>query len=810
VSYAYVYDKNCRDFDNFGLVGALLAYDGVFKEVANGMSEISFKHPLDEHGRYTALEVGNLISVSVPVRTTPEIRDGEIVTTVEKWSVSATATRAQRTIYRYASGGGALRVLPVGLTLTVVGKYAEDGLYKVKSAYGSGWMYPEGLKFEQEQVIADNSQSIESVEPAWTIKPQIFRIYSVEKEIDHVNVAARHISYDLLYNLTTYKNIVACSCRDALNGIMGGCIAPHDFSAYTNMVNTRTYVDWTRVNPISALLDPETGLTALYGAALVRDNWDLYILHDPGLNRGVTVEYGKNMTGIKYSEDYEGIVTRIVPVGETQDGEPLLLYGETPWIDSPRIGDYPIIYAQELKCEDCKIDAESGVTAAIAWARMTEQAQAVFDGGGDLPSVGMSVDFINLGDTEEYKQYKNLERLFLWDYATERHGRQNIDVTARVVAIEWDFTIDRMIKMELGSVGKTLANSGITTWQIPDGFSGSKIANQTVGNAALKDAIIAARHLQADSINTKALQAESVTAEKLAAGAITADKIDTGTLNAAALNAVTAKVESLTASDIETDRLAAALAAFTVITAGTAEFDRATIQHLVAQALNLSFGTADEVFIENLRVAYGQMVQATIGNLVIKASDGKYYRIDVTSGGNVTATPVSVSEDEIDAGQTDDGRVIVETNITAESLNTSNLLATYALINRIDAARIDVDELFAREAFIAKLTTSAIYNDTSLQMVIGKYGDLSKWFNFDDEDGFTITKPAWTDKDGVYHAESIWKFRATETGIQIIRTDMPGEPILSAERERVNTPSLQIGDMLCKKTATGGWVWTDA
>lgn len=806
----YVYDKDCRAFDNFGLVGALAATECRFKEDANGMSEITLKHPLDAFGRYTALEVNNKLIASVPVRTTPQIQDGSIVTAVEKWSVSATATRAQQTLYRYSSGGGALRVLPAGLELTVVGKLTEDGMYCVKSMYGSGWMYREGLKFEYSQTIEDNSQSIESVEPAWTIKPQIFRIYKVEKNIDSVTVSARHITYDLLYNLTTYKNIVACSCREALAGIMDNCIAPHDFTAYTNLDSQRTYIDWTRINPISALLDPENGLTTLYNAALVRDNWELYVLHDPGLNRGVTVEYGKNMTGIKYSESFESVVTRVVPVGETQDGEPLLLYGDTPWVDSPRIRDYPIIYTQELKCEDCKIDAESGVTAAIAWTRMLEQAQAVFDEGGDLPQVEISVDFINLGDAEEYKQYKNLERLFLWDYVLIRHKLQNIDVTARVVSVEWDCILDQMTKMEVGSVGKTLANSGITTWQIPDGFSGSKIAAQTVGNAALKDSIIAARHMQAESINTKALQAESVTAEKLAAGAITADKIDTETLNAASINAVTAKIESLTASDITTDRLAAALAAFTVITAGTAEFDRATVQHLVAQALNLSFGTADDVFIENLRVAYGQMAQATIGNLCIKASDGKYYRIDVTSGGNVTAMPVSVSEGEINAGQTDDGRVILETDITAESLNTSNLLATYALINRIDAARIDVDELFAREAFITQLTTSVIYNDTSLQMVIGKYGDLTRWFNFDDEDGFTIRKPAWTDKDGVEHPESIWKFRATETGIQIIRTDMPGEPILSAERERVSTPSIQMGDLLCKRTATGGWVWTDA
>ena len=715
----YVYDRNCEDFANFGLVGALTPLSCRFREEANGMSEITLKHPLDAFGKYTALEVNNLLMMDVPVRTTPEIEDGSIVTAVEKWTVrpANTVTKAQRTLYKKKSGSSKIKVLPSGTEVTVVNK-RDEGRYKVKCRYGTGYISPEGIEFVLAETIADNSQSIESIEPAWTVKPQVFRIYSVEKNIDGVTVYARHISYDLLYNLTTYKNTGETDCKTALDAILNNCVAPHDFEGFTNLNNVRTGIDWTRRNPISALLDPENGLATLYNAALVRDNWELYILHDPGLNRGVSVEYGKNMTGIKYTESFESVVTRIIPVGETKDGDPLLLAGDTPWVDSPRINDYPIVYAQELQCENCKV-GDNGVTTAIARARMAEQAQDVFDNGGDLPQVELSVEFINLGDTDEYKQFKALERLFLWDYVLVRHKKQNIDVTARIVSIEWDVILERMVCMEVGTVGKTLANSGITTWQVPTGFSGSKIASQSVGNAALKSDIISARHLQSDSVSTGALQAGIVTTEKLAAESITADKVKANALDTIILSAVTGKIENLTASDIATDRLAAALAAFTVITAGTAEFDRATVGHLVSKALNLEFGTADEVFIKNLRVAYAQMVQATIGNLVIQAADGNYYQIDVNASGSVTATPVTVSEGEIEAGQTTGGRVILATNITADSLNTSNLLATYALINQIDAARIDVGQLFAREAFISLLTTSQIIGGKSLTIIAG-------------------------------------------------------------------------------------------
>ena len=222
------------------------------------------------------------------------------------------------------------------------------------------------------------------------------------------------------------------------------------------------------------------------------------------------------------------------------------------------------------------------------------------------------------------------------------------------------------------------------------------------------------------AVNGGLLSAGSVTTDKLAAGSVTAEKLAASVIETEVMDAVSARIEKLTSADIETDRLAAALAAFMVISAGSASFDRATVGHLVSEALNLEFGVGGQVFIKNLAVAYAQMVGATIGKLCIQASDGGYYLIDVDAQGNVTAAPASVSEGEIAAGMTDGGRVILGTNVTAESLNTSNLLATYALVNRIDAARIDVDEIFARAAFIDRLATSEIVAGKSLTVIAGE------------------------------------------------------------------------------------------
>lgn len=755
MSDIYVYSATCNDFTNFGLVGALTPTSCVFEEVANGMSEITLEHPIDPLGRYTQLATNNILMVEVPVRTTPEINGNTIVTSVEKWTVKNPASKALRTIYkkREAKKDVKIKVLPEGASVTVVSNNTDYARVKVKCKYGTGWIDREGL---ENKVILEpfhnNSQAIESVEPAWTVKPQLFRIYSIEKTLAGVCVMARHISYDLLYNLTTFVNTKSTTCAAALAGIMNKCVSDHDFEAYTNLVTARTGVNWTRTNPIDAILNPDNGLTTRYGASLVRDNWELYVLHDPGLNRGVTIEYGKNMTGITYTESFDSTVTRIIPVGETKSGKPLLL--PEVYVDDPNTIDdvygnkikimdtYPVIYTQELICEDCKVGDDTD-DKTDTYNKMRDQANALFAAGCDLPTVEMSVEFVNLGDTAEYAQFKDLERLFLWDYVTVRHKLHGINVTARIASIRWNCLLDRMEGMDIGSVGKTLANSGITSWQIPTGISGSKIAGGTIGAGALGDGSVSAghiqddsvsyvhlqadsvgaKHIQAESINAEKIAAEAITANKIAAEAITAEKIKAGAIDADAIKAVTAEIQKIATEELTTDELYAAMAKITVLSAGTGSFDLATVKNLLSNALILQEGVADSMMITNLAVTSANLLSATIGELVLKGDDGKYYRVYVGADGIVYTEEITVSAGEIAAGQTSTGQQIVETNANIKNLNAQNIKAASAIIDTIVTSALTAGKITATDALIASATIPTLY--TTAIKAIGDTLDLS-------------------------------------------------------------------------------------
>lgn len=121
----------------------------------------------------------------------------------------------------------------------------------------------------------------------------------------------------------------------------------------------------------------------------------------------------------------------------------------------------------------------------------------------------------------------------------------------------------------------------------------------------------------------------------------------------------------------------------------------------------------DKVYIDRLKVNNAQLVSATVGELIIKASDDKYYRLDIDANGAITPVDVTVTleDTELTAGVTADGHsTIIETDLTVTDLATDSFRSTNALIDKITADRIDVNTLVAKEAFIGALETSRIFS----------------------------------------------------------------------------------------------------
>lgn len=763
--YVFSSSEEDNDYSTMGLVGALTPEEATFKETLNGDSIVELKHPLDEFGAYRNLVEGNILVVPVPVRTTPEIQNGSCVTTVWTYKVkplSQLTHKNQRTIWKKSSGGKALRVLGEGEIVTVVWKYDPDDesnkikRWKVKSDYGTGWINvntpedgPDGFELVTEHKIADNSQAIEEIQSPWSITPQYFRIYEVKKSMDAYEVSARHISYDLLYNMTTYESSDSVTLQTALDGVLNNCFAEHEFKAYTNVTNEQAGLRYMRKNPMDAFLNSDDGLCTLYDVCLVRDNYSLYFLHDPGVNRGVRIQYGKNMTGVSFESSTDEIATRIVPVGENKNGTDLWLSDNQNerYVDSPKINKYPVPHVYELECENCKVgDSDEGggkVTVAIARARMKAQAEKLISDGCDEPEITMEVEFVNLGDTVEYAQFKNLENCFLADYVIVQHPDLDIDITARISEIEWDCMLDRMNSVTIGQVGKTLANTGITSWQIPSGISGSKIASGSLGNAALKSDIISdihmqagsinanalqaniisAVHMQSDSINTDALQAGSVTANKIAANSIATTHIQSEAVTAGKIAAGAVTADTIEAGAVTAGKIAADAIEANNIKNGTITSDKVVAGFISVGSNLVADGAIGETQIADTSITNAKIVSLNgdkieantikANKLLITGDDGVVYEINATSSG--------LSKTELTDEKYKDklcGSVIVAESITGKQIAANSITSNLIAANAVTAAQIDVASLFASDTFTTNLYTSNIHGEKSIKIMI--------------------------------------------------------------------------------------------
>jgi phage minor structural protein len=473
VGNVYVYEADATDFACVGLVGALTPTECRHEEVGNGASELTLVHPVDDWGRYAALLPDRILRAPIPVRTCPEISEGTIVTTFEVWTVLSTATKGQRYVYSKKSGGSKKKLLKAGTRVLVTWKDEAVGRYKIR--YGgritdgtaglptmkggtSGWISKAALYFETTETAPATPAGIEALEPAWRVRDQLFRITEVKKSESgkSVTVTALRLFYDLRGNLTNYKNTGTVQALAALAAIKTNLSVATDFDFYTDIVGTRTGIDWARMNPVRALLDDDAGFCALWGAQLVRDDWDVYLLSEAGMDRGVRIEYAKNLTGVDCVENVEDVITRIIPVGQTKKGGELLLDGDI-WVDSEHIAEYASPHINFLKCDNAKVS--DSVSTALARARMREKAQAMFTDGCDLPKISVSIDFVNLGDTEEYAQYRALEGVFLFDTVHVHHPKLGIDVQAEVVRHVWDCLNERVLEVELGSATGNLTTA---------------------------------------------------------------------------------------------------------------------------------------------------------------------------------------------------------------------------------------------------------------------------------------------------------------------------------------------------------------
>lgn len=618
--------------------------------------------------------------------------------------------------------------------------------------------------------IPQNFAGLEAVMTPTRLEEQLFRITEVVEDEDCVTITARHVWYDNLQNHTLWKpnetqQYTAAACA---RNILSEAISPANMRVASDCTDTKIGkdLDFERKNLVEAFLDPEKGLCAQFGLSLIRNNWDCYVLKEVGYNRGFVVEDGKNLLGVSRREDIDPVVTRCCPVAKDEQGNLVWLNNNgVKWVDSPdHFNDYsyPRVEIYDTKLQIGKDD----VTAQNVQEKLLAAGQKRFsEDHADLPSVEMTIEFLSLGDTEEYAQYRGLDKVYLYDIISIKDKVRGYQYTAQVVAVEHDLLTGMLNSVTIGKLDNWDGTRKISVWQIPEisgenirlksilagSFAPGAVFGDDIANGGVRwihlDAAsidqLTTEQLHALNANIKTLIAGSLTADDIAAGSITADRID---------------VEDLAAAFIEVNVLEAAIAAIAEAEIGSANIGFAQIKDAYVENLIAHDAVTDRYFIDKLAVRSAQMVQATVGELIVKASDDHYYRLDVNAQGALVPTDVtsSLTNAEKTAGVTSDGHsAIIETDLTVGDLSASNMKAINALIDKLTASRIDVDELFARQATITQLNTVDIRGNTYLQLMVAGYGSTyTQWVDPATEQGNTVKDgDVWYKGQPMTHAQ---------------------------------------------------------
>lgn len=268
---------------------------------------------------------------------------------------------------------------------------------------------------------------------------QPFRIYNVKPTMKSITVNARHIFYDLLDNMCSIA--YTGSATNALKALVNSFNFSMPFSFSTDIAISGT-MTMTKVNPVQALLaeanEDSSSFVSTYGGELLRDGFNVSMLNTIGRDEGVTIRYGKNLTGLEITEDDSEVRTRIHLYNDD---------GASVTLDSPYINNYvyPKIHIQN----------ESSATAA----EMRTTAQELLDGGIDLPSVNIKVEFIPLSKTVEFANFAVLEDVQLGDVVTIVNQKMNFSKQAKVISYKWDSLLEQYDTVELGDFVPTLVSS---------------------------------------------------------------------------------------------------------------------------------------------------------------------------------------------------------------------------------------------------------------------------------------------------------------------------------------------------------------
>ena len=318
----------------------------------------------------------------------------------------------------------------------------RNGAYECVLKYPtSGRNYPE---LRNERIV--------KVKPNDTAANQAFRIYRITTPINGiVTVYAQHISYDLSGIPAPLRESTSTPPQFAVEQEFENAPIPHRFTFRTDYTEPKPFsVD--RPKSLRAMLGGSEGsLMNLWGGEFEWDNYRVIHHRGRGVNAGVVIEYGKNLTKLEHDADAGEVYTDLLPyaVSTAEDGTETVITLREPLL--------PIVAENTARRKTLIRDFTDSFSygTAVTEEMLRERAVKYLQNnplGVETPT--LTVAFEPLWKQSEYAAV--LERVSLCDTVTVRHSELGISVHTKVIKTVYDTLSEKYVSVTLGSAKANL------------------------------------------------------------------------------------------------------------------------------------------------------------------------------------------------------------------------------------------------------------------------------------------------------------------------------------------------------------------
>ena len=335
----------------------------------------------------------------------------------------------------------------------------RNGSYELEMTYPiTGHLYDD---IKQRSIIFAKPSPAQSEQP--------FRVYRITKPLNKVvTIYAAHISYDL--SGIPVKNFTSQSVQAALTALTTSSVISNPFTFWSDKTNSGVMEIETPM-PCRTIL---SNILDAYGGEYEFDKYTVKLHSLRGFDNGVSIKYGKNLTDLEQDENCSNVYTGVLPYWTGND---TTVSGSV--VNAPGTYDFtrilPVDFTSDFEEQPSTAQLDNAATNYISANNI------------GIPEVNLTVSFVHLNQTEEYKNLGIFERVELGDTIKVEFAAMGVSSTARCVKTVYNTLLERYDNVELGEVKKGLADTiSSQTSSIID------ISKNSGVSSAVKAAIMAA------------------------------------------------------------------------------------------------------------------------------------------------------------------------------------------------------------------------------------------------------------------------------------------------------------------------------